>query len=109
MQKRVLGYLLTIIGFGGMVLAGYLFVTGSGGRINLLEVTCYMVAGATSFFTGISYIYEARTTFSPEEFQTIPEFEEVSAIQQQWRTIHVAKRPVREVREMNTTQQAAAV
>lgn len=106
MQKRVLGYLLTVIGFGGMVLAGYLFVTGSGGRINLLEVTCYMIAGATSFFTGINYIYEAVNTFSQEEVQPLPELEEVSQIQQQWRTIHVAKRPVR---EMNNSQKAAAV
>lgn len=96
MQKRVLGYLLTVIGFGGMVLAGYLFVTGSGGRINLLEVTCYMIAGATSFFTGINYIYEAANTFKSQELEGLPELEEVSAIQQQWRTINIAKTSVRE-------------
>lgn len=96
MQKRVLGYLLTIVGFGGMVLAGYLFVTGSGGRINLLEVICYMIAGATSFFTGINYIYQAANTFSQVEPQQLPELDEVSQIQQQWRTIHVTKPPVRE-------------
>ena len=39
MQKRVLGFLLAIMGFGGMALAGYLFVTGSGGRGHLFEVT----------------------------------------------------------------------
>ncbi len=106
MQKRVLGYLLTIIGFGSMALAGYLFVTGSGGRVNLLEVTCYMVAGATSFFTGINYIYEAVNTFSAEELQPHPDLEEVSPIQQQWRTIQVTKRPVREI---NNSQKAEAV
>ena len=106
MQKRVLGYLLTVIVFGGMVLAGYLFVTGTGGRINLLEVMCYMITGATSFFTGINYIYEAVNTFSEEEPQRLPELEEVSLIQQQWRTIHVSKRPTR---EMSNAQKAEAV
>lgn len=97
MQKRALGYLLAVIGFGGMLLAGYLFVTGSGSRINLLEVTCYMIAGATSFFTGINYIYESARTFTEKHLQATPELEEVSPIQQQWRTIHIAKQPAREV------------
>jgi hypothetical protein len=99
MQKRALGYLLTVIGFGGMVLAGYLFVTGSGSKVNLLEVTCYMIAGAVSFFSGINYIYESATTFTEEHLQVTPdiELEEVSPIQQQWRTIHIAKSPSREV------------
>ncbi len=106
MQKRVLGYLLTIIGFGGMVLAGYLFVTGTGGRINLLEVTCYMIVGATCFFTGINYIYEAARTFTAEELEQLPELEEVSAIQQQWRTIHVTKEA--NTREVNIGKTATA-
>ena len=105
MQKRVLGYLLTIVGFVGMVLAGYLFVTGTGGRINLLEVSCYMIAGATSFFSGINCVYEAANTFSEEELLPLPELDEVSPIQQQWRTIHIAKRPAR---EMNSTSKAEA-
>lgn len=96
MQKRVLGYLLTALGFGGMILAGYLFVTGSGGRLNLLEVTCYMIAGATCFFAGINAIYESARTFSGNHLQVAPELEEVSPIQQQWRTIHVAKTSARE-------------
>lgn len=106
MQKRVLGYLLTILGFGGMALAGYLFVTGSGDRLNLLEVTCYMIVGATCFFTGINYIYEALHSFSEEEVQRAPapELEEVTPIQQQWRTIHIAQRPSRE----NSSSKASA-
>lgn len=107
MQKRALGYLLTVIGFGGMILAGYLFVTGSGNRINLLEVTCYMIAGATSFFCGINYIYESARTFTEEHLQATPELEEVSPIQQQWRTIHIAKQPARETN--NNVKANAAV
>lgn len=93
MQKKVLGYLLAILGFAGMILAGYFFVTGTGGRVNLLEVTCYMIAGAACFFTGINYIYESASSFEPHELEAAPELEEVSAIQQQWRTIRVAKNP----------------
>ncbi len=86
-----------------MVLAGYLFVTGSGSRINLLEVTCYMIAGAASFFTGINYIYESARTFSEKHLQAASELEEVSPIQQQWRTIHIAKQPAREVKRANAS------
>lgn len=93
MQKRVLGILLTVLGFGGMMLAGYLFVTGSGGRGLLLEVTGYMIAGASCFFAGLNYIYDSANTF---QHDSVPaeEFEDVSPIQQQWRTIHVAGRQV---------------
>lgn len=108
MQKRALGYLLAIIGFGGMLLAGYLFVTGSGDRMNLLEVTCYMIAGATSFFSGINYIYESARTFTDKHLQVTPELEEVSPIQQQWRTIHIAKQPVREANKAVTANAATA-
>jgi hypothetical protein len=106
MQKRALGYLLAILGFGGMILAGYLFVTGSGDRLNLLEVSCYMIVGATCFFTGINYIYEASHSFSEEqhlEVAATPELEDVNAIQQQWRTIHIAKRPSVKEAKMEAT------
>ncbi len=80
-----------------MALAGYLFVTGSGDRGQLLEVMCYMIAGATCFFAGINYVYDSEHSFVDENIEINPEFEEVSPIQQQWRTIHIAKRPVKQV------------
>lgn len=95
MQKRILGYLLLVLGFGGMALAGYLFVVGSGGRGHLIEVTSYMIVGATCFFSGVNYIYESANTFSADHLQVTPDMEEVSPIQQQWRTIHIAKQPVK--------------
>jgi hypothetical protein len=91
MQKRTLGFLLAILGFGGMALAGYLFVTGSGGRGHLFEVTSYMILGAACFFIGINYIYESREVFTKETVPDTPELDEVSPIQQQWRTIQVTK------------------
>ena len=78
MQKRVLGFLLAIMGFGGMALAGYLFVTGSGGRGHLFEVTSYMILGAACFFVGLNYIYESRQVFTSDQLQDNPELDEVS-------------------------------
>ena len=64
MQKRILGYLLLVLGLAGMALAGYLFMVGTGGRGHLIEITSYMIAGATSFFIGINYKYKAADSFS---------------------------------------------
>jgi hypothetical protein len=100
MQKRILGYLLLGLGITGMALAGYLFVVGTGGRMHLIEVTSFMVIGAACFFAGINYIYESANSFTTDHLQVTPELEEVSPIQQQWRTIHVAsKQASQQVRE----------
>lgn len=85
-----------------MALAGYLFAVGTGGRGHLIEVTGYMIIGATCFFAGINYIYESANAFTPDHLQATPELEEVSPIQQQWRTIHIAKQPVKQVRDQVT-------
>ncbi len=77
-----------------MIFAGYIFATGSGGRGLLVEVICYLVAGATCFFAGINYIYEGAAGFSEKDAPVLPELEEVSPIQQQWRTIHITRSPL---------------
>lgn len=99
MQKRYLGYLLLVLGISGMALAGYMFVVGTGGRSHLIEVTTFMIAGAACFFAGINYVYESANSFTTDHLQITPDLDEVSPIQQQWRTIHIAKRPVVQVRE----------
>lgn len=91
MQKRFVGFVLAMLGFSGMALAGYLFVTGSGDRIHLLEVTIYMIVGAACFFAGLNFIYDSFTSFTDDQAQGIPELEEVSELQQQWRTIDIAR------------------
>ena len=93
MQKRVAGFILAALGFSGMALAGYIFVTGTGGRGHLLEVTSYMIVGAICFFAGLNYIYDSFTSFTEHKFQDVPELDEVSELQQQWRSIQVAKQP----------------
>ena len=90
MQKRIVGFVLAALGFGGMALAAYIFVTGTGGRGYLLEVTSYMIIGAACFFAGINYVYDSFTSFTKDSAQNIPELDEVSALQQQWRSIQVA-------------------
>jgi hypothetical protein len=104
MQKRILGYLLMVIGLGGMALAGYIFITGTGGRGHLIEITSIMIIGASTFFAGINYIYEAAKEFTLDNVQMTPELEEISPIQQQWRTVRISKRPVKEVREHITAK-----
>ncbi|MEO8583723.1 MAG: hypothetical protein ABI415_07990 [Flavitalea sp.] len=91
MQKRILGLVLLLVGLTGMGLSGYIFVTGTGGRIHLFEVTSYLLCGATCFFWGINYVYESGTTFTSNNMKESPELEEASPIQQQWRTIHISK------------------
>lgn len=109
MQKRLLGFLLAVVGFGGMALAGYLFVTGSGGRGHLLEVTSYMIVGAACFFAGINYIYASARAFTfDEHMQSSAELEEVSPIQQQWRTIQIARQPQPAMEAKAVTVAAAA-
>lgn len=104
MQKRLWGFILGVLGLGGMILAGYLFLTGTGDRGHLIEVTCYMIIGAACFFAGINYIYESANSFTMEHAQDTPELEEVSPIQQQWRTIHIARQPATQVREQITAK-----
>ncbi|HUQ65831.1 MAG TPA: hypothetical protein VM101_06740 [Flavitalea sp.] len=102
MQKRILGYLLMVVGLGGMALAGYIFVTGTGGRGHLIEIISILIFSASGFFAGINYIYVASKEFSIDQLQLNTELEEISPIQQQWRTIHIAKQPVKKIREQIT-------
>ena len=104
MQKRILGYLLMVIGLGGMALAGYIFITGTGGRGHLIEIISILIIGAACFFAGINYTYEAGNEFTTDNLQITPEIEEISPIQQQWRTIQVAKQPLKKVREHITAK-----
>lgn len=91
-----------MVGLGGMALAGYLFVTATGGRVHLIEITSYLIIGAACFFAGINYIYDSAKEFTKGHLQITPEMEEVSPIQQQWRTIHISKQPAKQVREQMT-------
>jgi hypothetical protein len=107
MQKKIVGFVLALLGFTGMALAGYIFVTGTGGRGHLLEVTSYMIVGAICFFAGLNYIYDSYTSFTEHKFQDVPELEEVSELQQQWRTIHITKPTVQQVGQVSMSEVSA--
>lgn len=92
-----------VFGISGMVLAGYVFVTGTGGRGHLIEITALLIIGAAFFFAGLNYIYDASKEFTVDHLHVTPELEEVSPIQQQWRTIHIAKQPTQKVRELTAS------
>jgi hypothetical protein len=72
MDKRFLGWLLCVAGLAGMVLAVYLFMTGSGGKGHLFEVSGYLIAGAIAFFSGVHYAYTKKTAVVRENGGTIP-------------------------------------
>ena len=92
-----------VFGISGMVLAGYVFVTGTGGRGHLIEITTLLIIGASFFFAGLNNIYDASKEFTTDHLRVTPELEEVSPIQQQWRTIHIAKQPAKKVREITAS------
>ena len=59
MEKRVLGIILSILGIGGLIYAGFLFMNGGGGERNIKGIIFSGVLGAIFFFSGIGLI---RTT-----------------------------------------------
>jgi len=57
--KRIFGALLTVLGIAGLIYAAVLFVTSSGGEMNVKSLLIYGVLGMLFFFAGISLV---RTT-----------------------------------------------
>jgi hypothetical protein len=72
MDKRFLGWLLSVAGLAGMVLAVYLFMTGSGGKGHLFEVSGYLIAGAIAFFSGVHYAYTKKPVTARDNAGNIP-------------------------------------
>ena len=59
MEKRILGIILSLLGVGGLIYAGVLFMNGGGGERNIKGMIFAGVLGAIFFFSGIGLI---RTT-----------------------------------------------
>lgn len=57
--KRIFGAILTILGIGGLIYAGVIFVINSGSTHNLKSLIIYGILGLIFFIAGISLI---RTT-----------------------------------------------
>lgn len=75
MDKKILGFVLLILGFGGIFFSGFSFINGNGGLNNMTQVIVYLIFGAALFFTGINYTIPqnnivqkspAQSNYSPE-------------------------------------------
>jgi len=56
MEKRILGIVLTVLGIGGLIYAGVIFMNGAAGGKNIRAILFAGVLGAIFFFAGISLI-----------------------------------------------------
>ena len=63
MEKRVLGIILSLLGVGGLIYAGIIFMNGGTGERNIKSLILTGVLGAIFFFAGISLV---RTTKDKE-------------------------------------------
>jgi hypothetical protein len=60
MEKRILGIILSILGIGGLILAGYFFMNGGEGTRNLKAIGLYGILGAIFFFAGIGLVRNTK-------------------------------------------------
>ena len=56
MEKRVLGFILSLLGIVGLILAAVNFMNGGSGNRNIKEITIFAILGAIFFFAGIGLI-----------------------------------------------------
>lgn len=60
MEKRVLGIILTLLGIGGLIAAGFYFMNGGQGTRNVKGIIMFAVLGAIFFAAGIGLIQSTR-------------------------------------------------
>ena len=61
MEKRILGFILSIVGIIGLVMAAVYFINGNGGSgRRIKEIVVYALLGAIFFFAGIGLIRNTR-------------------------------------------------
>ena len=56
MEKRILGFILTLLGIAGLIAAGYYFMNASQGTHNIKLIILYAVLGVIFFVSDISLI-----------------------------------------------------
>jgi uncharacterized membrane protein len=56
MEKRILGFILTILGIGGLIYAGVSFMNGGESTRNIKAIILFGILGAIFFSAGISLI-----------------------------------------------------
>ena len=60
MEKRVLGIILSLLGIGGLIYAGFIFMNGGSGERNIKGIIVSAVIGAIFFFSGMGLIRNTK-------------------------------------------------
>ena len=60
MEKRVLGFILSLLGVAGLIIAGVNFMTGKGSRQNIKEIIIFSILGAIFFFAGVALVKNTK-------------------------------------------------
>jgi len=56
MEKRVIGFILTILGVGGLITAGVYFMQGGTGNIAIKSIIMFGILGFLFFFAGVALV-----------------------------------------------------
>jgi len=56
MEKRVIGFILTVLGVGGLVAAGFYFMQGGEGNTAIKSIVMFGILGLIFFFAGVSLV-----------------------------------------------------
>jgi len=60
MEKRVLGVVLSLLGIGGLIWAGFIFMNSGGGERNIKGMIFAGVIGGIFFFSGIGLVRSTK-------------------------------------------------
>jgi hypothetical protein len=60
MEKRVLGFILSLLGIAGLIIAGIQFINGKGTSRNIKEVIIFSILGAIFFFAGVTLVKNTK-------------------------------------------------
>jgi len=60
MEKRILGIVLSVLGIGGLVYAGVIFMNGGTGERNIKGIIISAVLGAIFFFAAMGLIRNTK-------------------------------------------------
>jgi hypothetical protein len=60
MEKRILGIILSLLGVGGLIYTGFIFLNGNAGTRNIKVIVFSGVLGAIFFFAGISLVKNTK-------------------------------------------------
>lgn len=60
MEKRILGFIFSLLGAAGLIIAGIQFMNGSGGTRNVKSIVIYAILGAVFFFAGVGLIKSTK-------------------------------------------------